>query len=50
MTKDEALEMMVEYLGANSGEAVEELDKTKGAHARFVYLKKVYEDVILIAQ
>ncbi|XP_050895966.1 protein MAINTENANCE OF MERISTEMS-like [Lathyrus oleraceus] len=41
MTKDEALEMMVEYLGANSGEAMKELDKTRGVHARFVYLKKV---------
>lgn len=48
--KEDALEMMVEYLGADPVEAMDELDKTRGAHARFVYLKKAYEDVILRAQ
>lgn len=46
----EALKMMVEYLGADPGEAINELDKTKGAHARFVYLEKVYEDALLSEQ
>ena len=50
MTKDEALEMMVEYLGADLGEVMDELDKTRGDRARFVYLKKVYDDALLSAQ
>ncbi|XP_050915752.1 protein MAIN-LIKE 1-like [Lathyrus oleraceus] len=49
MTKDEALEVMVEYLGDDLGEAMDELDKTRGAHARFIR-KKVYEDALLSAQ
>lgn len=50
MTKGEALEVMVEYLRDDPEEAMEELDKIRGAQARFVYLKKVYEDAILSAQ
>ncbi|XP_050896273.1 uncharacterized protein LOC127103016 [Lathyrus oleraceus] len=50
MTKDEALKMMVEYLGSNPREAMNELDKIRGAQARFVYLKKVYKDALLSAQ
>ncbi|XP_050891419.1 protein MAIN-LIKE 1-like [Lathyrus oleraceus] len=46
ITKDEALMMMVDYLGANPREANEELDKTRGAHARFEYLKQIYTDEI----
>lgn len=50
MTKDEALERRVEYLGIDQRDAMNELDKTMGVHARFVYLKKVYDDVLLSAQ
>ncbi|XP_050914136.1 protein MAIN-LIKE 1-like [Lathyrus oleraceus] len=49
MAKDEAPEIMIEYLGVDPGEAMDELDKIRGAHARFVYLKKVYEDALLSA-
>lgn len=50
MIKDEALDMMVECLRTDPGEATNGLDKTRGAHVTFVYLKKVYEDVLLSAQ
>lgn len=33
-----------------SREAMDEVDKTRGAHTIFVYLKKVYEDALLSAQ
>ncbi|XP_050895905.1 uncharacterized protein LOC127102595 [Lathyrus oleraceus] len=49
MAQDGALEMMVEYLGVDPGEAMDELVKTMGAHARFIYLKNVYENVFLSA-
>lgn len=42
--------MMVEYFGADPEEVMKELDKTRGARARFVYLMKIYEDAILSAQ
>ncbi|CAL5210716.1 unnamed protein product [Lathyrus oleraceus] len=50
ITKDETLEMMVDYLGADPREANEELDKTRSAHARFEYLKKIYTNEILRTQ
>ncbi|CAL5209595.1 unnamed protein product [Lathyrus oleraceus] len=42
ITKDEALEMMVDHLGDDPREAKNELDRTRGTHARFEYLKKIY--------
>lgn len=50
MIKDEALKMMVEYLMVDPREEMDEFDKTRDAHARFVYLKKVYEDALMSAQ
>ncbi|XP_050918888.1 uncharacterized protein LOC127136367 [Lathyrus oleraceus] len=41
---------MVEYLGADPGEAMDELDKIRGAHVIFVYLKKVYKNALMSAQ
>lgn len=46
--------MLVDHLGADPGddlgEAKNKLDRTKDAHARFDYLKKIYENEILRAQ
>lgn len=42
ITKDEALKMMVDHLGDDPGEAKNGLDRTRSAHARFEYLKKIY--------
>ncbi|CAL5208852.1 unnamed protein product [Lathyrus oleraceus] len=42
ISKDEALKMMVDYLGVDPGESMNELDMTMEAHVRFEYLKKVY--------
>lgn len=44
ITKYEALEMMVDYLGADLEEEKKQLDKTRGEHAIFEYLKKVYRE------
>ncbi|XP_050895819.1 uncharacterized protein LOC127102495 [Lathyrus oleraceus] len=40
--KEEALELMVDYLGVDLEAAMMELEKTRGDHARFEFLKKVY--------
>lgn len=39
--KDEALKIMIEYLGVDLENAMVEFEKTRGAHARFEFLKKV---------
>lgn len=41
ITKDKTLNMMVDHLKADPGEAKDELDRTRGAHARFEYPKKI---------
>ncbi|KAI5415224.1 hypothetical protein KIW84_040606, partial [Lathyrus oleraceus] len=42
ITKDEVLEMMIDHIGDGLREANHKLDKAKGAHARFNYIKKIY--------
>lgn len=42
ISKDEILEMMVDYLGVDTTDAMAEMDRTRGAHARFEFLKRVY--------
>lgn len=44
ITKDEALEILVDYLKDDPTEENKELDRTRGYHARFEYLKKVYTE------
>lgn len=34
--------MMVDYLGVDSEDAIREFEKTRGVHARFKFLEKVY--------
>jgi hypothetical protein len=35
---------MVEYLGSDMGEALKEVEKTKGAHCRFSYLETIFKE------
>lgn len=42
ITKDEAIEVMVEYLGVDLEKAIEEVDRTMGAHARSEFLRNIY--------
>jgi hypothetical protein len=41
------VEWMVEQLGSDMGEAVVEVNKTKGAHCRFSYLRRIFKDRML---
>ncbi|XP_045797515.1 protein MAIN-LIKE 1-like [Trifolium pratense] len=41
--KDEGVRWMVEMLGSTEREALDEVKKTKGAHCRFVYLRRLIE-------
>lgn len=40
--KDKALELKIDYLGVDLEDAMRELEKTRGPHARFEFLKKLY--------
>lgn len=42
ITKDEAVEMMVEYPRVDLEKEIEEVDRTRGAHARFEFLRNIY--------
>lgn len=43
MSRLDALDMMVTYLGADPGETQIGINATRGVHARFSYLEKLYE-------
>jgi len=41
---DEAMEMMETYLGSDPGDALIEVEKSKGAHCRFGYLQRIFKE------
>jgi hypothetical protein len=47
ITRDEAVEWMVEQLGSDLGAAVPEVTQTKGAHCRFSCLRKILKERML---
>lgn len=42
ISRDEALELMVDYMRVDLDAALREFEATRGSHARFRFLKKVY--------
>jgi len=46
ISRDDALEMMMRYLGSYPGNALEVSD-TRGAHARFSYLRRIFKERLL---
>jgi len=47
ITRDDAVEWMMEQLGSDPGEALVEVIQTKGAHCRFSYLRRIFKDRML---
>jgi len=47
ISRDEAVEWMVEQLGSDPGEAAVEVKKTKGAHCRFSYFRRIFKVCML---
>lgn len=47
---DEAQEMMVIYLGAGPMDALMQCESTRGAHAKFLHLKKIYGEYLELAK
>lgn len=42
--------MMIDYLRVDPADVMEEMDRTRGDHARFEFLKKVYTYELQIAE
>jgi len=47
ITRDEAVDWMVEHLGSDPGDAIREVTQTKGAHYQFSYLRKIFKECML---
>jgi hypothetical protein len=50
MTRAETVQMMVEHLGADAGDAWKEVIDTKGRHAQFNELKRIFKEHLLEQQ
>ncbi|RHN46794.1 putative protein-serine/threonine phosphatase [Medicago truncatula] len=48
ISRDDAVEMMMRYLGSSLGDALDEVNKTRGAHARLSYLRKIFKVRLLL--
>ena len=44
ISRDVAVELMETYLGSSTGDALKEVEKTKGAHCRFSYLERIFKE------
>lgn len=42
INRDDALEIMVDYLGVDPEDSMKEIGSTQGCHARFQFLDRVY--------
>ncbi|XP_058733574.1 uncharacterized protein LOC131605206 [Vicia villosa] len=49
LTKEEAKKMLIAELGADPDDALEEVERTRGAHLRFYFLQLRYDDELLAA-
>ncbi|XP_058775901.1 protein MAIN-LIKE 1-like [Vicia villosa] len=50
LRKEEAMEMLIVELGDDPDDTLEEVERTRGAHARFGFLRKRYDVELLTAQ
>ena len=47
ISRDDAVDLMIRYLGSDPGDALEEVTNTRGAHARFSYLSNIFKQRLL---
>lgn len=50
ISKDEVLKLMIDYMGVSPEATLTEMERTRGAHARFEFLKKIYTYELLRAE
>jgi len=44
ISRGDAMEMMMRYLGSSPRDALEEVNDTRGAHAHFSYLRRIFKE------
>ncbi|XP_058761121.1 uncharacterized protein LOC131634467 [Vicia villosa] len=49
LTKEEVMEMLIEELGVDPTDALEEVERTRGTHMRFHSLQRIYDAELLAA-
>ena len=42
--RDDVVELIIQYLGSSPGDALKEVTETRGAHARFSYLRRIFKE------
>jgi hypothetical protein len=47
ISRDDAVDSMVMYLGSDPGDALVEVTRTRGAHCRFSYLRRIFKERLL---
>ena len=47
LTRGEAMEMMIQHLGADPRDALKEVTDTNSGHARFSYLRRIFTERLL---
>jgi len=47
ITRDDAVDLMVTHLGSDPGDALLEVTRTRGAHCRFRYLRRIFKERLL---
>jgi len=47
ISRDDAVDLMIRFLGSDPEDALEEVTSTRGAHARFSYLSKIFKQRLL---
>ncbi|CAL5196458.1 unnamed protein product [Lathyrus oleraceus] len=50
ISKDDALKLMVDYIGVEQATMMSEMKRTRGARSRFEFFKKVYTNGLLRAR
>jgi hypothetical protein len=48
MLRYDAVDMMIQYFRSSPGDALDEVNETRGAHARFNYLRKIFKQRLLL--
>ena len=44
ISRDDAVDVMMRYLGSSAGDALDEVIETRGVHARFNYLRRIFKE------
>ena len=47
ISRDDAVDMMMRYLGSSPGDAFDEVNETRDAHEQFSYFRRIFKERLL---